>query len=133
MKERETWEDWRNWGDYGDSEDLRDIPGEWLGEEKLSEAEWMANLNERREIYGAPQGDPKGEGCRCFEGILEAQGRIWYDFFRQAVQEGQYGRGLILLLMTGQESWIFRNCQKNAAGMNVSAGSVPIRTIKASA
>lgn len=29
----------------------------------------------------------KGQGCRFFEGVLEAQGRTWYDFFREAVQE----------------------------------------------
>ncbi|HJD46389.1 MAG TPA: replication initiation factor domain-containing protein [Candidatus Mediterraneibacter norfolkensis] len=30
----------------------------------------------------------KGQGCRQFEGFLEAQERSWYDFFMESVMEG---------------------------------------------
>lgn len=30
----------------------------------------------------------KGQGSRQFEGVLEAQGRSWYDFFNQCIDEG---------------------------------------------
>lgn len=62
-----------DWGRYGYEEHY-----------ELGDVFVMASADEEKGVLL----ELKGQGCRQFEGFLEAQGRDWYSFFNDAIMEG---------------------------------------------
>ena len=62
-------------------------PKGWYGYEEqytLGNVCVLASLDDEKGVLL----ELKGQGCREFEGFLEAQGRDWYEFFNLAIKEG---------------------------------------------